>query len=209
VRFVTDNERRLVFQYLLIVRQFAINQDAYVYYQSVQENNEFSGSLFDQQKGSIYGNVKSIDDKSLPVLGYFEVAGVSENRRRFNPDEFKEQGFDPVLIWAGNCQGAFYETGIYKGTRVDIDSTLISMDIDSTLLNEEMWEYDTIRTVDYLTLSAEDGNPKDTSECIIDINWVTFEVKFAPSSPCVTWCTDCRHHGFLDPPDWWEVEDND
>jgi hypothetical protein len=172
----------------------------------VQENNEFAGSLFDKQKGSVYGNMMSLDDESIPVLGFFEVAGVSEKKRIFKPDEFEEQGFDPELIWAGNCQDAFSQIGLHKGTTVETDTTWID--------NEPI--IDTLSISHYLNYSGTDihADDGDTSKCIVTIDWGAFTVEVVKVTPpgkplCITRCTDCRHYGFLDPPDWWGVEDED
>ncbi|MDH5608623.1 MAG: DUF4249 domain-containing protein [Cyclobacteriaceae bacterium] len=85
IHFVFQYEQQLRTRYSLKVKQYAISDEAYQYFQHLNKNNEGSGSLFDQQQGAIIGNVFSVDDASEIVLGYFEVAGVSERREFYNP----------------------------------------------------------------------------------------------------------------------------
>lgn len=101
VRFVNQESRRLRSRYALLVKQYAISEDAYNFYRRLKENNEFSGSLFDTQQGTIIGNIKSITDPEETVLGYFEVAGVSEKRAFFEPRDF-EGPFSPST-WGQIC----------------------------------------------------------------------------------------------------------
>lgn len=91
VRFVTREEQHLRTQYSLLVRQFAISEDAYLFYKTLTENNEGGGSLFDQQTGSVVGNITSMENPEEPVLGFFEVSGLSEKRTFFRHREFDEQ----------------------------------------------------------------------------------------------------------------------
>ncbi len=85
VRFVSGEEQTLREKYTLLVRQYAISEDAYFFYKRLKENNESGGSLFDRQTGTILGNITSVEDPEEPVLGYFEVSGVTELRRFFIP----------------------------------------------------------------------------------------------------------------------------
>ena len=84
INFVSANSNRLRYRYSLLAKQYAISESAYSYYRKVKEFNETTGSLFDQQQGSIIGNIRSVDRPTEPVLGYFEVAGVSKLRVFFN-----------------------------------------------------------------------------------------------------------------------------
>lgn len=202
VRFIDETDPQLVFRYSLIVKQYSISAEAHNYFKIVKENNESSGSLFDKQKGSTFGNIHSPDDPSIPVLGYFEVAGVSENRRVFSPEEFVPQGFDPPFIWTG-CSDPILNNSISKATRVEVDSTTLE---DGTVI------YDTLSVVDFIDLSnwgaRVDGIPLergDTLECIVSVNFETFEVAHTIFfGECITFCTDCRHYGKLKKPDFWD-----
>ena len=87
IRFVSQEDQTLRVKYAILVKQYAISESAYLFYKRLRENNESGGSLFDQQTGSVFGNISSLDNNDQQVLGYFEVAGVSEKRTFFSNAE--------------------------------------------------------------------------------------------------------------------------
>lgn len=97
LKFVSDLDPELRFEYLLIARQYAITPTAYQFYKKLKENNESSGSFFDKQKGTVIGNVSEVGHPETPVLGYFEVASSSMIVRKFLAADFRNQGYAPVI----------------------------------------------------------------------------------------------------------------
>lgn len=91
VHFVSEELQNLRNRYSLLVRQFAISESAYLFYKRLEENNNSGGSLFDQQTGSIYGNIYSTKGEDHSVLGFFEVSGVTEKRVFFNESDFDDR----------------------------------------------------------------------------------------------------------------------
>jgi hypothetical protein len=85
-----------------MVRQFTQTQDAYSYYERL---NDFSSSdnVFSQiQPGFLEGNLKSILGDEEKVLGYFEVAAVNQERVYFNyADLFPGEPLPPFVV---NCE---------------------------------------------------------------------------------------------------------
>ncbi|MFY0602085.1 MAG: DUF4249 family protein [Cyclobacteriaceae bacterium] len=84
----TDKHRN---RYAIQAKQYAINESAFGFYRKLKESSESGGSLFDQQQGTIAGNIRSLDDPSATVLGYFEVAGVSKLRAFFDFADLDER----------------------------------------------------------------------------------------------------------------------
>lgn len=62
------------------VRQVSTSREAYDYWRKVRELVNNSGSVFDSPPAPIQGNVYSIHYPDEVVLGYFEVARVSQSR---------------------------------------------------------------------------------------------------------------------------------
>lgn len=83
IRFITHETDHLRFAYSLLVRQYVISAEAYAFYRKILENNNDNGALFDKQLGAVAGNITSLADPEETVLGFFEVAGVSEQRAFF------------------------------------------------------------------------------------------------------------------------------
>jgi hypothetical protein len=90
VQFVSGNSDLLRNRYSILVRQYAISSSTYSYYQRLKDS-ERQGTLFDEQQGTITGNISSITDPEEIVLGNFEVAGVSSLRTFFSFSELDEK----------------------------------------------------------------------------------------------------------------------
>lgn len=80
LHFVDNSTSRLYLRYSILVKQYALNEAYYDHLRKVVDFNQTTGSLFDPIPSEIFGNIRSVDDKDIPVLGYFGVGGVSEKR---------------------------------------------------------------------------------------------------------------------------------
>lgn len=88
VRFISRNNYIISHRYSILVRQYVMSNESYTFFETL---NELSGSesLFSEnQPGFLQGNVFSEDNEEERVLGYFDVATVSEKRIFFNFDDF-------------------------------------------------------------------------------------------------------------------------
>ena len=103
VRFIPSDNYIISHRYSILVKQLVQSNSAYTFYETL---NEFSGnqSLFSEtQPGFLEGNVFSNQDRNEKVLGYFEVASVTEQRIFFNyedlyPGEDLPPYVDPCTI---------------------------------------------------------------------------------------------------------------
>ena len=78
--FVSTEDRELSIRYSLLVHQLTITEEAFSYWNSLREQNENQGALYNKQPYQILGNIKNTKHPDEPVMGYFLVAGVSEQR---------------------------------------------------------------------------------------------------------------------------------
>lgn len=101
IRFISEERQALRTRYSILVRQFAIDEANYNFYRQIKKSNENGGSLNAEQIGTIIGNISSLDDPSEIVLGYFEVAGMTEKRAFFNPNDFDDNFRTPSFLF--NC----------------------------------------------------------------------------------------------------------
>jgi hypothetical protein len=126
IRYISDEMQELRTRYSILVKQYAISEAAYFFYKELKENNESGGSLFDQQPGTVFGNIKSSGDTDEPVLGFFEVSGVSEKRSFFSQSDMDERFNKPAFRFS--CyfydeirtvqDSAFYYLNIYQGSNI-------------------------------------------------------------------------------------------
>jgi len=77
---INENTNRLFIRYTLLARQYSFTEQTYKYLEDLNKLNLNQGTLFDPTPYSLVGNIKSLNDKNIPVVGYFVVAGATEKR---------------------------------------------------------------------------------------------------------------------------------
>jgi len=100
---IDENTNRLFIRYTIQAKQYSLTEQTYNYFKDLITLNQNQGSLYDVAPYSLVSNVKNINNKDVPVLGYFVVAGVSEKRifidRSELPQEFNPtNGFDDCNV---------------------------------------------------------------------------------------------------------------
>ncbi len=66
--------------YSSLIRQYALTESTFSYWRNLEILNENSGSLFDPPPAAVLGNISNVNNNDEPVLGFFQVSGVSEKR---------------------------------------------------------------------------------------------------------------------------------
>ncbi|MEO7992349.1 MAG: DUF4249 domain-containing protein [Chryseolinea sp.] len=79
-------------KYSILVRQFALSKDAYLYWKSLRDVNQSQGTLYDTQPGTVRGNITSLTSSEI-VLGYFDAGVIAEKRAFFVPSNFTAAGY--------------------------------------------------------------------------------------------------------------------
>ncbi len=80
VHFVSTVGNRLGIRYSILVRQYSLSREAYVYWEQIKNANQELGTLFDKQPSQIRGNIYNLDDPEIPVIGFFEATSVDTAR---------------------------------------------------------------------------------------------------------------------------------
>ncbi|WP_185817019.1 DUF4249 domain-containing protein [Hymenobacter metallilatus] len=78
--FIPLASERLLSRYSVLVRQYALSQAEFDYWEAVKKNTENIGTLFDPLPSQIQGNVHSLTDAQEPVLGFVGAATVVGKR---------------------------------------------------------------------------------------------------------------------------------
>lgn len=80
LHYVNTQSRQLSVKYSLLVRQFTISKEAFIFWSGIENQNSEQETLYMSQPYQISGNVKNTTNDQEPVLGYFLVAGISQKR---------------------------------------------------------------------------------------------------------------------------------
>ena len=83
-----DDDTKPYFGYSLLIRQIALNEAVYQFWQMFEENTEENGDLFDEIPFNPLSNISCISDENTKVFGYFNASRVSEKRISFEPPVF-------------------------------------------------------------------------------------------------------------------------
>jgi len=121
LNFVPGGRGDIKVKYSLLVRQYSLSKDAFLFWEGLRVQNETQGSLFDVQPASVIGNIRSLTDENEVVLGFFDASQVSTARRFFTPEDFISQGFIPPGDNV-NCQldtVAINEIGVYMQSLIN------------------------------------------------------------------------------------------
>ncbi|WP_222984299.1 DUF4249 domain-containing protein [Flagellimonas meishanensis] len=112
VRFINRDNYFISHRYSILVKQFVLSNEAYTFYETLQE---FSGSesLFSEtQPGFLVGNVSSETNQEEKVLGYFDVSPVAEQRIFFNYEDFYPNENLPPYIEPCNLAAPVLSRGV-------------------------------------------------------------------------------------------------
>lgn len=104
IHSVSTKSRKIVHRYLFELTQYGLSATARDYWEDVDRLSRNQGSLFDEQPGTLVGNILSLSEPSETVLGIFEVSQKSTRKVYYIPSDFYGQGL--VLIhysWV-DCQ---------------------------------------------------------------------------------------------------------
>jgi hypothetical protein len=74
------NSEKLSVRYSIRVRQYAVDREAYNFFELMKKNTEDIGGIFTPQPSELRGNIRCISDPSEYVLGYITVSTVETER---------------------------------------------------------------------------------------------------------------------------------
>ncbi|MEQ8532326.1 MAG: DUF4249 domain-containing protein, partial [Imperialibacter sp.] len=76
--------------YSILVRQYVLDEEAFLYWSELEKTSETLGTLFDPQPYELRGNVFNTDDPDETVLGYFGASTVEEKRLYITREQLKD-----------------------------------------------------------------------------------------------------------------------
>lgn len=95
--FIPSGHEKLAWRYSIIVRQYALEKNAYEFYDLMKKNTESIGTIFDPQPSEIRGNFTCVSDPEEPVIGHITASTVEEQRIFINSSQV------PGWVFVENC----------------------------------------------------------------------------------------------------------
>ncbi|OIN57544.1 DUF4249 domain-containing protein [Arsenicibacter rosenii] len=80
ITYVPGYSTKIGVRYSILVKQYALTQDAYLYWEQLSKTTENIGSLFDPQPTQVTGNIQNLTNPAEPALGYFSAGTVTSKR---------------------------------------------------------------------------------------------------------------------------------
>ncbi|MDW3195047.1 MAG: DUF4249 domain-containing protein [Cytophagales bacterium] len=202
IRFISESLPELAYAYRIGVRQYTITNKAFEFYKRLRENNEGSGSLSDRQLGRLTGNISGSPGAALDVLGYFEVAGVSEVRMSLNAEDFLKDGIQ-TPDWVCPIDSIRRPLGCPPFGTCTLDWEFpIRVRYEQEVV--DIIRGDTVRTIesffDFTSLDSLINLP-----CCRD-NWRITNIPEDEDFAYFThrFCSDCTTYGAFERPEVWE-----
>lgn len=103
VRFISNQNYIISHRYTIFIKQYIQNLAAHTYYKTLRDLSTSESILSPKQPGFFYGNIKSVENPSEKVIGFFEVSSVSSERIYFNySDLFPNEPLPPY--YESDCE---------------------------------------------------------------------------------------------------------
>ena len=80
IALIPQSDDKIGTRYSILVKQYALTQDAYQYFNILKKNTENLGSIFDAQPTQLSGNIHSVINPSEVVIGYVAASSVTQQR---------------------------------------------------------------------------------------------------------------------------------
>lgn len=107
---VSAISEKLDSKYSILIKQYALTEDAYNFWANLKKNTEQLGSIFDAQPSSSTGNIHCTTDPTEPVIGYISVTNVQQ-KRIFIVNSQLPQDWVPTYPYSCELDSAFFCRG--------------------------------------------------------------------------------------------------
>lgn len=135
-------------EYSILVRQYALSSDAYLWWQNLQKNNELTGSIFGVQPTTTNGNIHNVADTNDIVIGYIGVGTMQTKRIFIAHDQVNNWHFvsdcgeykvlnDPDSLWSSYQKGELLTSGPLPQQGYWLTSTKTCVDCTLTGSNKK------------------------------------------------------------------------
>jgi hypothetical protein len=99
---ILSTSEKIETKYSILLRQYALTNNAFTFWTNLKKNTEQLGSIFDAQPSQINGNIHCISNPLEPVIGYVSISTVQQKRVFITANGQLPQTWFPTYPY--NCQ---------------------------------------------------------------------------------------------------------
>ncbi|MDP9230433.1 MAG: DUF4249 domain-containing protein [Bacteroidota bacterium] len=103
ILFIPQASEKISVRYSILVKQYALDRQAYDFFQLMKKNTESIGSIFDSQPSVITGNIVCVSNPAEKVIGYINASIVEQKRIFISRAEL------PAWDYHFQCESVFVE----------------------------------------------------------------------------------------------------
>ncbi len=103
---IPSTSEKIETKYSILLKQYALTKDAYLYWQNLQKNTEQLGSVFDAQPSTTSGNIHNAADPTEPVIGFISATNV-KSKRVFISNDALPPSWQPAYPYDCNADSTF------------------------------------------------------------------------------------------------------
>lgn len=104
---IVSTSEKIEIKYSILLKQYALTKDAYLYWQNLKKNTEQLGSIFDAQPSTNLGNIHNAADPNEPVIGFISATNV-KSKRVFIANEALPPSWQPLYPYSCAPDSAFF-----------------------------------------------------------------------------------------------------
>jgi hypothetical protein len=134
--FVSNDPEKLQVRYGLKVRQYAVTEEEYRFWEGLRETSSESGSLFDVQPQEVRSNLRNINNPDEAVFGYFSVSGVSTGAGFVDFEDLSGVGVEDLYTDFCNSEAVFIPKSSSSEQEIQelLDQGLLFLQLEFSLI---------------------------------------------------------------------------
>ncbi len=124
IMFIPTSSEKIGYIYSILVKQSALPEDGYNYWDNLSKNTEQLGSLFDAQPSQITGNIHSKTNAAEPVIGFITASSTQQKRIFIYKAQVNNWLYPPgpySVCDTIHVTDAYKMTSVLRGTYVPVD----------------------------------------------------------------------------------------
>ncbi|MEO7212596.1 DUF4249 domain-containing protein [Mucilaginibacter sp.] len=120
---IIPSSEKISMRYSILIKQYALNKEAFDFWENLRKNTESLGSIFDALPSEIKGNIHNTANANEPVIGFISVGTMTSKRIFINKEELPNEW---ILQYPYDCRqdSTLYKNPITQAN--DVASFIIS-----------------------------------------------------------------------------------